>query len=310
MAETRDTHLRQANTKATAVGLLTDKKLEIKTDPKTGEKHIEGTVTVKTSDKNFVTFTVYSKEKKNDKTDNKAYAGLVTVMNEFQSVADVGDDNADYIRVNGQLNPYRGQNGNEIIGYRGSFFNRIRNVDNVVPDASFEVEMFIQSMVPEMGKDEDGEMTETGRLKITGWVPTYNGIEPVDLIVPEDLADACDNTYEPGQTVEFYGDIVNNSIEEIIEKPVAFGKPKKEVRRSFVNELIVTGGSSPYEGDEETDKDHVPYDRDTINAAITQRNIEIEEAKNKAKNGGANGGGRGTTPSGKAHGRSLNLMGI
>ena len=28
MAETRDTHLRQANTKATAVGLLTDKKLE------------------------------------------------------------------------------------------------------------------------------------------------------------------------------------------------------------------------------------------------------------------------------------------
>ena len=95
---------------------MTDKKLEIKTDPKTGEKHIEGTVTVKTSDKNFVTFTVYSKEKKNDKTDNKTYAGLVTVMNEFQSVVDAGD-NADYIRVNGQLNPFRGQNG-EIIGYR------------------------------------------------------------------------------------------------------------------------------------------------------------------------------------------------
>ena len=230
-------------------------------------------------------------------------------MNEFKSVADVGDDDADYIRVNGQLNPYRGQNGNEVIGYRGSFFNRIRNVENLVPDASFEVEMFIQSMVPEMGKDADGEMSETGRLKISGWVPTYNGIEPVDLIVPEDLADACDNTYEPGQTVEFYGDIVNNSIEEIIEKPVAFGKPKKEVRRSFVNELIVTGGSSPYEGDEETDKDHVPYDRDAINAAITERNIAIEEAKNKAKSG-SNSVGRGTTPSGKAHGRSLNLMGI
>ena len=306
MAETRDTHLRQANTKATAVGLLTDKKLEIKTDPKTGEKHIEGTVTVKTSDKNFVTFTVYRKAKKNNGENDSVYAGLVTVMNEFQSVADVGDDNADYIRATGQLNPYRGQNGKEVIGYRGSFFNRIRNVENLVLDASFEVEMFIQSMVPEMGKDEDGEMSETGRLKISGWVPTYNGIEPVDLIVPEDLADACDNTYEPGQTVEFYGDIVNNSIEEIIEKPVAFGKPKKEVRRSFVNELIVTGGSSPYEGDEETDKDHVPYDRDAINAAITERNIAIEEAKNKAKNGGANSGvGRKGMPSGKAHGRTL-----
>ena len=301
MVETK-TNLRQANTKATAVGLLTDKKLEIKTDPKTGEKHIEGTVTVKTSDKNFVTFTVYSKEKKNDKTDNKTYAGLVTVMNEFQSVVDAGD-NADYIRVNGQLNPYRGQNGNEIIGYRGSFFNRIRNVENIEPEATFEVEMFIQSIVPEMGKDADGEMSETGRLKITGWVPTYNGIEPVDLIVPEDLADACENTYEPGQTVEFYGDIINNSIEETIEKPVAFGKPKKEVRRTYVNELIVTGGSDAYEDEE---GDHVPYDADAIKGAIADRNAAIEEAKNKAKNGSANTGvGRKAMPSGKAHGRTL-----
>ena len=305
MAETK-TNLRQANTKATAVGLLTDKKMEIKTDSKTGEKHIEGTVTVKTSDKNFITFTVYSKEKKNDKTDNKTYAGLLTVMNEFQSVAEVGDGNADYIRVNGQLNPYRGQNGNEIIGYRGSFFNRIRNIENLETDASFEVEMFIQSIVPEMGKDADGEMSETGRLKITGWVPTYNGIEPVDLIVPEDLADACENTYEPGQTVEFYGDIINNSIEEIIEKPVAFGKPKKEVRRTYINELVVTGGSEPYDGDEETDKDHVPYDRGAIEGAIAERNTQIEENKNKAKNG-SNGTGRGTTPSGRAHGRTLKL---
>ena len=304
MTETK-TNLRQAHTKATAVGLLTDKKLEIKTDPKTGEKHIEGTVTVKTSDKNFVTFTVYSKEKKNDKTDNKTYAGLVTVMNEFQSVVDAGD-NADYIRVNGQLNPYRGQNGNEIIGYRGSFFNRIRNVENIEPEATFEVEMFIQSIVPEMGKDADGEMSETGRLKISGWVPTFNGIEPVDLIVPEDLASACEDTYEPGQTVEFYGDIINNSIEETIEKPVAFGKPKKEVRRTYINELIVTGGSEPYE-DEEGDR--VPYDKDAINGAIAERNTAIEEAKNKAKNG-SSGAGKGATPSGKAHGRTLNLMGI
>lgn len=302
MAETK-TNLRQANTKATAVGLLTDKKLEIKTDPKDGEKHIEGTVTVKTSDKNFVTFSVYSKEKKKNGEENKAYAGLVTVMNEFQSVADVGD-NADYIRVNGQLNPYRGQNGNEIVGYRASFFNRIRNVETIEPEACFETEMFIQSIVPEMGKDADGEMTETGRLRITGWVPTYNGIEPVDLIVPEDLADACENTYEPGQTVEFYGDIINNSIEETIEKPVAFGKPKKEVRRTYVNELIVTGGSDAYEDEE---GDHVPYDADAIKGAIADRNAAIEEAKNKAKSGSTGNMSRGAAPSGRAHGRTLKL---
>lgn len=303
MAETKDTHLRQAKTKATAVGLLTDKKLEIKTDPKTGEKRIEGSITVKTSDKNFVTFNVRYKAKKDDGTDNSFYTGLVTVMNEFQSVAEVGDDAADVIRASGQLNPYRGKNGNEIIGYRGSYFNRIRNRENIEPEAYFETEMFIQSIVPEMGKDADGEMTETGRLKITGWVPTYNGIEPVDLIVPEDLADACENTYEPGQTVEFYGDIINNSIEEIIEKPVAFGKPKKEVHRTYINELIVTGGSDAYEDEE---GDHVPYDADAIKGAIADRNAAIEEAKNKAKNGSANTGvGRKAMPSGKAHGRTL-----
>lgn len=306
MAETK-TNLRQAKTKATAVGLLTDKKLEIKTDPKTDEKRIEGSITVKTSDKNFVTFNVRYKAKKEDGSDNSFYTGLVTVMNEFQSVAEVGDDAADVIRASGQLNPYRGKNGNEIIGYRGSFFNRIRNRDDFEPDASFEVEMFIQSIVPEMGKDADGEMTETGRLKITGWVPTYSGIEPVDLIVPEDLADACENTYEPGQTVEFYGDIINNSIEEIIEKPVAFGKPKKEVRRTYVNELIVTGGSDAYEDEE---GDHVPYDADAIKGAIADRNAAIEEAKNKAKSGSTGNMSRGATPSGRAHGRSLNLMGI
>lgn len=299
-----ETNLRQAKTKATAVGLLTDKKLEIKTDPKTGEKHIEGSVTVKTSDKNFVTFKVRYKAKKEDGNDNSCYTGLVTVMNEFQSVADVGDDAADVIRADGQLNPYRGQNGKEIVGYRGSFFNRIRNKANVEPEATFETEMFIQSMVPEMGKNADGEMSETGRLKLSGWVPTYNGIEPIDLIVPEDLADACENIYEPGQTVEFYGDIINNSIEETIEKPVAFGKPKKEVRRTYINELLVTGGSEPYDGDEETDKDHVPYDMATIQAAIKEREREIEEAKNKSKTGA---GASNARPSGAKHGRTLNL---
>ena len=224
-----------------------------------------------------------------------------TIISSQSLTVDAGD-NADYIRVNGQLNPFRGQNG-EIMGYRGSFFNRIRNVENIEPEATFEVEMFIQSIVPEMGKDADGEMSETGRLKITGWVPTYNGIEPVDLIVPEDLASACEDTYEPGQTVEFYGDIINNSVEETIEKPVAFGKPKKEVRRTYINELIVTGGSEPYE-DEEGDR--VPYDKDAINGAIAERNTEIEEIKNKAKNG-SNGAGKGATPSGKAHGRTLKL---
>lgn len=302
-----NTNLRQANTKITAVGLLTEKKMEIKADT-TGVKHIEGTVTVKTSDKNFVTFTVYNKEKKKDGGENKAYAGLVTVMNEFKSVAEVGEDEADYIRVNGQLNPYRGQNGNEIIGYRASFLNRIKQVDNITTEATFETEMFIQSILPEV--DKEGE--ETGRMKVTGWLPTYAGIEPIELIAPEDLADALADTYEPGQTVEFYGDVINNRIVETIEKPVAFGKPKKETRSTYVNELILTGGSDPYDDEESEDENEnngkrIPYKVETIRAAIQERENEIAAEKAGANKKTGTGMKGGSKPSGAKHGRVLNL---
>ena len=295
----KQTNLRQADAKVAVAGIVSDKKLEMKTE--NGVRTIEGTITIKTSDTNFVQMRVRCADKKKDGTENKAFAGVMTVMNEYKSIADDGTDEADRVRTSGQINLFRSNNnGNEIVSYTSNFFNRIKPNQDYEPKAEFEVEMYIKTLVPEMNKD--GE--ETGRYKIVGWIPTFNGIEPLELFVPEELADVVSNTYEPKQTARFYGEIVQNVTYEIIERPMAFGV-KKETKANFINELVVTGGSPAYnaETEEEVVKggNQIPYNPDTIQAAIEERDRRIKEEQNKPKTNTANN----TKPSGASRGRSL-----
>ena len=240
-------------------------------------------------------------DKKKDGTENKAFAGVMTVMNEYKSIADDGTDEADRVRTSGQINLFRSNNnGNEIVSYTSNFFNRIKPNQDYEPKAEFEVEMYIKTLVPEISKD--GE--ETGRYKIVGWIPTFNGIEPLELFVPEELADVVSNTYEPKQTARFYGEIVQNVTYETIERPMAFGV-KKETKANFINELVVTGGSPAYDAETEEEVvkggNQIPYNPDTIQAAIDERDRRIKEEQNKPKtNTTAN-----NKPSGAARGRQL-----
>lgn len=294
----KQTNLRQADAKVTVAGIVSDKKLEMTT--KDGVRTIEGTLTIKTADTNFVQMRVRCADKKRDGSENKTFAGVMTVMNEYKSIADVGEDEADRVRASGQINLFRSNNnGNEIVSYTSNFFNRIKANQAFEPKAEFEIEMYIKSLVPEMNKE--GE--ETGRYKIVGWVPTFNGIEPLDLIVPEELADQVSSIYEPKQTARFYGNIVQNVTYETIDKPMAFGV-KKETKAHFINELVVTGGSPVYDA---TDKDEVveggnqiPYDPTVIQAAIDERDRLIKEGQNKPKTNTNN-----AKPSGASRGRQL-----
>ena len=295
----KQTNLRQADAKVTVAGIVSDKKLEMKTE--NGVRTIEGTITIKTSDTNFVQMRVRCADKKKDGTENKTFTGVMTVMNEYKSIADNGADEADRVRTSGQINLFRNNNnGNEIVSYTSNFFNRIKPNQDYEPKAEFEVEMYIKTLVPEMNKD--GE--ETGRYKIVGWIPTFNGIEPLELFVPEELADVVSNTYEPKQTARFYGEIVQNVTYETIERPMAFGV-KKETKANFINELVVTGGSPAYDAETEEEVvkggNQIPYNPDTIQAAIDERDRRIKEEQNKPKTNTANN----TKPSGASRGRQL-----
>lgn len=287
-----ETNLRQAEAKVRVTGYVSDIALEEKTEE--GKKKVVGSITVKASDTNFIQFNVNVNEKKKDGTENKTYAGIKTVMDEYKSIEKNGIDEADIIHVTGDINPFRSQNtGAEIIGYKSNFFNRLKNRDEFSSDnpdnAEFSIELFIKSIVPEV--NSDGE--ETGRVVVNGWLPTYNGIEPVALIAPDEdgVADAISSTFEAGQTVMFFGNVLNTRTTTTKEIPVAIGKPRIEKKTVYKNELIITGASQAYEEDV---TQNPPYDADSIKAAIQERENEIAAQKNNNSNK--------STPSGKAHG--------
>ena len=295
MAETTQTNLRQSNLKAISEGIVSEIDLkEVVTD---GAKSIEGSVTIKTDDTNFIRYNVKVNEKTKNNTDNKTYAGIQTVKNEYKSIAQVGEDEADRVRVSGDLNIYTGaMDGATRVGYKSNFFNRLKNPDELDPKAEFNIEMFISSIAPEV--NTDGE--ETGRVIVNGWTVTYAGVEPIKLIAEGDVASAVDSTFEPDQTVEFYGDIVNNKIEKITEIPVAIGKPRRKVETSYKNELIITGASEAYEEGVTPEK---PYEATVIKAAIQERENKLAEAKAKAQSGQKSASAQ--KPSGQKSGRTL-----
>lgn len=289
-----ETNLRQANAKVFIEGLVSEKDLAVKTED--GKTKIAGSLTIKTSDVNFIKFNINANEKTNAGTDNKCYAGLLTVMNEYKTIAEVGEAEADKVKVSGDLNLYTStQSGANIVGFKSNFFNRVKPNEEFEQRAEFSVEVFISSIIPEVDKEGD----ETGRILVKGWVPTYNGIEPITLYAADDVASAVESMFEPGQTVEFSGDIINNRIETVKEIPMAIGKPKKKVKVDFKNELLITGASTAYEEGETPEK---PYEADVIKAAIQERTNRLEEAKAKAQGEQKTSNSR---PSGAAKGRTL-----
>ena len=288
------TNLRQANAKVEVAGIVSSKDLKI--EQNNGQNIIKGSVNVEVDETNVVRFSVYAAEKTKAGADNPAYKGLLTVMDEFKTIADNGREEADKVYVNGDLNLFTGQNGKESVGQRASFFNRAKKLEGFEPQATFDVELFIKTIVPEV--DKEGE--ETGRVLVKGWVPTFNGIEPITLIAGEDLADGVQNTFEVGQTARFFGDIINNRVEIKTEIPMALGKPKIETKVEYKNELLITGASDAYEEGVTPEK---PYDKGAIELAINERQARLEAKEREAKASSTPSNAR---PTASGTGRQLN----
>lgn len=274
-----ETNLRQAKAKASCEGILAEKHLEMKTDQ--DGTRIEGYLTIKTSDVNSVRYYVKVAQMTKGNpmmgqppAENRAWQGMVTVMNTYRSIAEVGEAEADRVSVNGDISLYhQDKTGLDAMTYKSNFFNRLPAGEECKPKAEFDVEVFISSITDEV----DPEGTPTGRAIVKGWVPQYNnGIEPIQMAAAADIAGVLQDSYQPGQTVEFTGDIVNARIEKQI--PMRIGKPKIEV--SYKNELVLTSASDPY--GEGVSVAKAPYDPAVINAAIQERKNRIEA--NKAQN--------------------------
>ena len=267
------TNLRQAESTVVVKGILSEKNL--KEETKEGRKSIGGTMRIQTSPDNFVSVSAWAAEKTKDGKDNSIYKGLQTVMEEYKSIAEVGEEDATRVAVTrGQLNPYQNQNNKTICGIRSNFFNRARDEKK---EASVSFEMYLTSIVPEVYTSGENRGEETGRALVRGWFPTYNGIEPIEAVAPveDGIAEAfLDAGYSAGDTIELFGDIVNKKIEVKREIPVKIGKPKIETSTNYINEIVLTGASEPYD-------ESRAFPKEAIEKAIAER--EINE-KNKENN--------------------------
>ena len=217
----------------------------------------------------------------NKGTANPAYASIERVMNEYKSIAAVGIDAADRIRITGaqiRMNEYYGQNGN-LNSYpriNASFVTKITDLSKYNPEATFSAIFAIGSMGYET--DKDG-VEIPNRYKIRGIMPQYGGsVDVIDFFATSpNVIDAVSSYWEQGDTVKINGKLnfTSKTEEKMIE--VDFGEPRIERKTISVSELIITGGSqTPLEGD-------FAFDMDEIHNALEDRQARLAELKAKQK---------------------------
>lgn len=217
----------------------------------------------------------------NKGTSNPAYASIERVMNEFNSIAAVGLEKADRVRITGaqiRMNEYYGQNGN-LNSYpriNASFVTKITDLTKYAPEATFSAVFAIGSMGYET--DKDG-VENTNRYKIRGIMPQYGGsVDVIDFwATTPNVIDAVSSYWEQGDTVKINGKLnFTSKVEETLVE-VDFGEPRIEKKTISVSELIITGGSqTPLEGD-------FAFDMDEIQTALEARQARLAELKAKQK---------------------------
>ena len=223
----------------------------------------------------------------NKGTPNPAYASIERVMNEYKSIAAVGIDAADRVRITGaniRMNEYYGQ-GDKLNSYpriNASFVTKITDMSKFAPEATFSAIFAIGNMGYET--DKDG-IQIPDRFKIRGIMPQYGGsVDVIDFFATSpNVIDAVSSYWEQGDTVKINGKLNFSSKTEETVVQVDFGEPRIERKTISVSELIITGGSqTPLEGD-------FAFDMDEIQSALEARQARLAElkAKQKAKEKGA-----------------------
>lgn len=279
--------LRQAENNIVIEGILAEK--DLKVSIKDGTEAIIGTLTIETAPSSIHVVNVYcNKMKKNGEGETPAYAGLTTVMNEYKSIAMVGKEEADKVRITmGQisLNDFISQdNLKSYVRYSTNYINRLRVGEEFNPRAEFIVEMAVDKKVREV---KNGE--ETNRLKLTGIVPLFNGtVIPLDfVVVGEPAINVIEDNFNIGDTVKIWGSIVNTATSTVTEKTGLLGNVKKEVKTTYVREMVMEDGDKVAEGSE--------FDVALIRKAMAERQVYLDTLKNKKSEGDTSGAKKGFT---------------
>lgn len=283
MSEETKTNLRVATAEVEVRGILSEKDLEEKIDAE-GKHSIRGNLVVQTDDTNFVTLNVWVNELTQRGDTNRAYAAMQTVMNEYHSIAEVGEAEATRVycrRGTVEPNSYVGKEDLAIhtgVRYRANFLTRLRETE-FEPKAEITVEGYINSIAEEVNRDGD----LTGRLRVNLYVPTYRGVEPLEIFVPEDKKDDFETAFDRGKTIRVYADIVNKTIVDKKEIKLTVGGTRYKTETKPVRELVFNGGYGPLE-------DGQAYAPEAIAQALVERDLRLQKEKEEAEQAKKSGG--------------------
>lgn len=211
---------------------------------------------------------------------NPSYTSIERVMKEFKSVAAVGLEEADRVRITGatiRMNEYYGNTGN-LNSYpriHASFINKVTDMTKYCPEATFSAIFAIG----DMNYETDREGVEIpDRFKVRGILPQYGGtVDVVDFFALTPNVINGISGWEKGDTVKVLGKLnFTSKVEEkLIE--VDFGEPQVRKQTVSVSELVITGGSAtPLEGD-------FAFDWDEIEVALKDRQARLAALKEKGK---------------------------
>lgn len=269
-----ENQIRVANNEAYVVGTLKEKNISFKSID--NKLMATGNLVIATETKygkGEVRVSVMQNALTREGKENSLYKGLVTVNNEYKSIQEVGEENADVVKIKGQLSDetYYSTKKNDFVeklGIRGTFINRINRIDksgNTVEDC---VKVGIEGCIADMQPDGD-------RLKVKIITVGYRGVAiPIDAIVDPELVGAFQSTYQVGATATFYIAIVNTVVVTKAKTETIFGEDLGEViEREIIEYKIFGGGDVDY---------NTGYTNDQIRQALSSREIALEEKKQKA----------------------------
>ena len=244
------------------VGYLKENLLEVVKN-KDGDSVIKGSLIVATDDLSSHKVQFYVNENNRSGEHNDDYDALAELLPEktisiasylkstptatFQVAAQMSTK----VWVMARFDEYATRSGereNSMIllkGYKAGFKNAT-DTSPFTPAASFTIDLYINKIEDELDSNEN----PTGRVKLDGYFPVYDGSAcHIDFVAPveDNIADYIKRNYQATDTVTLTGDLISTM--EVVkgesdDKQQFFGRPAEEQRTTiFVRERRIYGGS-------------------------------------------------------------------
>ena len=296
--------IRQSKNNVVIEGVVKAIELENKVNSN-GINCISGRVTLIVGENDEQIVRCYVAEKTSKGNEDRRYKGLLTFM-EYKSLTALLKDGLPYEKAceaaprviakgSFEKNEYYDQQGDLVSrdSISCNSFTQIKDVSTFNPRAEFDIEMYLDTIRPEIKEGED-----TGNINLNGWMVMYGGkVVPISFVAEGETAEYIRDNYPAHSTINVWGRMINKVTKQEVRKS-GFGKTKADVSYSYERKNLIEGGlETPYEEDA---KEY--YAHETIKEAIRVRETEtLPDMKKNASNNTSKPAGFGNRPASSAN---------